>query len=101
MFKFLVLSTVSTFAYRPRVTDDYEAPWKSEKTIFLIEVIRHGARSAENHYERTSGKGDEEIFRGIPPGYLTERGVQESREIGKKRREEYVEKKHLLGWTYD
>ena len=100
MFKFLFLSAFSS-AYRSRITDDYDAPWKSEKTIFLIELIRHGARSADHHYERSNSKSDTDIYGDVPPGYLTKKGVQESRDVGKKRRIEYVEKKDLLSSAYD
>lgn len=48
----------------------------SGKTIFVVEMIRHGARA---HYESNV---DSEEFFGVPKGHLTERGGEESAKIG-------------------
>jgi hypothetical protein len=53
------------------------------ETIFVVEMIRHGARSAENHFERTNGQSDFDVFGNVKPGWLTDRGIEESRDIGR------------------
>ncbi|TNV77816.1 hypothetical protein FGO68_gene13688 [Halteria grandinella] len=65
---------------------------KCEETIFVVEFIRHGARS---HFENRS------IFEDVGQGELTQKGEAQMLQIGLQRRQEYVFKKRLLSERYN
>lgn len=67
----------------------------NQETLFVIEFIRHGARS---HYENNVPKS---FFKTQKPGYVTAKGMAEHYRIGYHRRSEYVDNKHFLSEHYN
>lgn len=66
------------------------------QTIFVMEYIRHGARS---HYEDNVNLA--EFFQTAKKGYVTPKGKADMYRIGQHRRREYVDKKKFLSSTYN
>jgi hypothetical protein len=73
-----------------RLAKEEAAIEANQETIFVFEMIRHGARS---HYEDNVDSYD---FFGVGKGHLTKLGRQETSHIGMERRMEYLEEKQLL-----
>jgi hypothetical protein len=60
------------------------------ETIFVVEFIRHGARS---HYEDNVPAS---FFDNVKKGYVTPKGKADQIHIGAKRRKEYINEKRFL-----
>ena len=69
------------------------------ETLFVFEMIRHGARSIDSHLHKTIPDG----FFGanVKIGELTDTGRIQHMSIGHQRRNEYIKEKRLLSEVYN
>lgn len=79
-----ILSLLTPYTKAYGDVDDDARGYSHSKTLFVVELLRHGARS---HFESNVNSND---FFGVPKGHLTKKGWADVYRIGNQRRNQYV-----------